>query len=59
MDRDEKSNELSVNFKEGIFVGYHNREDRSVMIYNHLAMTVKVNHVHGGDEVRIVGFEVE
>ena len=29
------------------------------ILYNHLIMTVKTHHVTAGDEVRIVGFEVE
>ena len=57
--RDKETNELSVEYKDGIFIGEHNKEDTSIILYNHLDFTVKVQHVHGGDEVRIVGFEVE
>lgn len=56
--RDPQTDEHIENFKEGIFVGNHN-PDGSIYIHNHLEFIVKVHHVHGGDEVRIVGFEVE
>lgn len=56
--RDPVTDEHIENFKEGIFVGNHNK-DGSIYIHNHLEFIVKVHHVHGGDEVRIVGFEVE
>ena len=58
MVKNEESDELEASFKEGIFVGTHH-EDGAVTINNHLAITVKTHHVTGGDEVRVVGFEVE
>lgn len=51
--------ELEANFKEGLFVGRKNESDNSYVIYNHLDITVKTHHVSNGDELRIVGFEVE
>ena len=56
----ESGDGTEVNFREGILVGTHTPEDVLTMtINNHLHFTVKVHHVPGGDEVRIVGFEVE
>ena len=53
--------EPEVNFREGILVGEHYFENQQEMIKlnNHLHFTVKTHHVAGGDEVRIVGFEVQ
>ena len=50
--------ELEANFKEGLFVG-KKYNDGSYVIYNHLDITVKTHHVSNGDEMRIVGLEVE
>lgn len=49
--------ELEPNYKEGLFVGEY--EDGAYIIYNHLDITVKTHQVSNGDELRIVGFEVE
>lgn len=49
---------LEPNFKEGIYVGNITKEGE-VILYNHLDITIKTHHVTGGNEVRIVGFEVE
>ena len=46
-----------ANYKEGIYVGKYNT-DGSTILYNHLELVIKTHHVSGGDEVRIVGFEV-
>ena len=59
MEVNPDSKELEANFKEGIYVGKLDRSDGSLLIYNHLAMTVKTHHVTGGDEMRVVGFEIE
>ena len=56
--KNEKSKNLEVNFREGILVG-ERKPDKGYIINNHLHFTVKVHHVAGGDEVRIVGFEVQ
>lgn len=48
---------LIDDYEEGIQVGEF-LEDGSVILYNHLAITVKTHHVTNGDELRIVGFEV-
>ena len=58
MERNEDG-DLEPNFKEGIYVGDYDHVNDITLIYNHLDITVKVHHVVGGDEVRIVGFEVE
>ena len=34
-------------------------DDKKIILYNHLDITVKIHHVVGGDEVRVVGLEVE
>ena len=48
-----------ANYKEGIYVGKFNSDDGgTAIIYNHLELVIKTHHVSGGDEVRIVGFEV-
>mmetsp|Transcript_11193 Transcript_11193/g.15082 ORF Transcript_11193/g.15082 Transcript_11193/m.15082 type:complete len:175 (-) Transcript_11193:1101-1625(-) len=52
------SGRAEVNYREGILVGDHTI-DQGFIINNHLHFTIKVHHVHGGDEVRIVGFEVQ
>ena len=56
MDRNDK-NELEANFKEGLFIG--ECTNGSCKIFNHLDITIKTHHVSNGDEIRIVGFEVE
>ena len=50
--------ELEANFKEGLYIG-ENKADGSYTIFNHLDITVKTHHVSNGDELRIVGFEIE
>ena len=49
--------ELEANFKEGLYIGTR-KEDNSMIIYNHLDMTVKTHKVSNGDELRVVGFEI-
>lgn len=51
--------DLEPNFKRGIHVGHFDFDELSAIIFNHLDITVKIHHVFGGDEVRVVGFEVE
>jgi len=50
--------EMEPEYKEGLFIG-DNLSDGSYIIYNHLAITVKTHNVSNGDEIRIVGFEIE
>ena len=52
---------MEVNHREGILVGEltNGSEGWETTLNNHLHFTVKVHHVPGGDEVRIVGFEVQ
>jgi len=52
-----ENGDLEPNFKEGIYVG-NITADGSTILYNHLDITVKIHHVTGGDEVRVVGLEV-
>ena len=58
MTPNSKTDELEVNYREGILVGEY-KSGYGLVLNNHLHFTVKVHHVHGGDEVRIVGFEVQ
>ena len=58
MEKNDDSGELEANFKEGLFVGSL-QKDSSIILYNHLAMTVKTHNVSAGSELRIVGFEIE
>ena len=58
INKDEQTGERVVDFRDGIPVGEF-FTDGPVRIFNHLSFTVRVNHVSGGDEMRIVGFEVE
>lgn len=60
--RNNETQDLEVNFREGILVGemvVGSGSGWDININNHLHFTVKVHHVPGGDEVRIVGFEVQ
>jgi len=61
MERNEKTGELEANYKQGNLLGEHTRDSAGAnyLLYNHLSITVKTHHVAAGDELRIVGFEVE
>ena len=50
--------ELEANFKEGLYIG-KKYEDGSYIMYNHLDITVKTHEVSAGDELRVVGFEIQ
>lgn len=58
MTKNKSTGKLEANYKEGIYMGDFDLEGK-VWIYNHLSITVKTHKVTQGDELRIVGFEVE
>ena len=58
MEKNSETGQLEANFKEGIYIGGKDK-DGSTFLYNHLIMTIKIHHVTGGDEIRIVGYEIE
>jgi hypothetical protein len=51
MEKNTETGELEANFKEGILIGLHQADNSSI--------TVKTHKVTNGDELRVVGFEVE
>ena len=57
--KNKDTGKVEADFREGIYVGKKLGDNISSIIYNHLEITVKVHHVTGGDEVRVVGFEVQ
>ena len=59
MDKNIETGELVPDYMDGIPIGEYDRETGNLMIYNHLAITVKVHMtVTEPIEKRIVGFEV-
>lgn len=62
MEINEETGELEPNYKEGNLIGKHTYSKilgSDYILYNHLSITVKTHEVTAGDELRIVGFEVE
>ena len=59
MIKDEKTGKLVPDYQDGIPIGEYDKETRKLMIYNHLAIEVKV-HLTTSEPVekRIVGFDV-
>ena len=57
---DPDKNMVHPDYDDGIPVGVYNEKDGSIMIYNHLKMTI-LTHFEGGSDQkqRIVGFDVE
>ena len=59
MVREEETGKIIPNYDDGIPVGVYNEKDDTVMLYNHLSMTVLTHFEGGSDKQRIVGFEIE
>lgn len=61
METNEETGKFEANYKQGNLLGSFSKDSSgsNYILYNHLSITVKTHHVTAGDELRIVGFEVE